>query len=165
MIFPSRRWHHTCLGFALWYEFSLKSIQITKMLEYVRVVNLFLHLTTKTTARMLYKTTHFWERLSITSYSSLYFVNGWWQLHQKSSPTSWSSIHFMWIEWPDMASALATIIISGTPVVNRLSATDGLCLHVPQPKLHNLLHLLRYTNYSQCAIMSVSDPLAHGKLW
>ena len=70
----------------------------------------------------------------------------------------------MYVEWPDMASVLATIIISRTPVVNRLLAIDGLCLHVPQPKLHNLLHLIRYTNYSQRAIMSVSDPLAHEKL-
>ena len=85
-------------------------------------------------------------------------------MQKKSSPTSWPSIYFMYVEWPDMASVLATIIISCTPVVNRLSATDGLCLHVPQPKLHNLPYLLRYTNYSQCAIMSVSDPLAHGKL-
>ena len=161
MIFPSSRWHHTCLGFALWCEFSLKGIQITKMLEYAGMCAS----NHKTSARMLYKITHFSEHFSITSYLSLYFVNGWWQLQQKSSPTSWSSIHFMWIEWPDMASALATIIISGTPVVDRLSATDGLYLHVPQPKLHNLPYLLRYTNYSQCAIMSVSDPLAHGKLW
>ena len=42
---------------------------------------------------------------------------------------------------------------------------DRLCLHAPEPKLHNLFYLLRYAYYSECNTMSASEIMTYNALF